>query len=109
MKIYVEYGENIIFEGLVFPKNTSNRDYNRFLEELQNGEAELIPYTALLPTWNDITAKRDQLLKNSDYKVLPDANPETKDAWMAYRDILRNITETFSTPESVIWPIPPEI
>jgi len=59
-------------------------------------------------TWQDIEMKRDGLLRVSDWRVLPDANLETKELWLAYREILRNITETFSTPESVIWPIPPE-
>ena len=60
-------------------------------------------------TWQNIELQRNTLLRSSDYRILLDANPETKELWIAYREVLRNITETFSTPESVIWPVPPEI
>jgi len=59
--------------------------------------------------WQIIYDKKERLLRGTDYRVLPDANPETKELWLAYRETLRNITESFSTPEGVIWPVPPEL
>jgi hypothetical protein len=42
--------------------------------------------------------KRDQLLKKSDWTQLPDVPLETKEAWAAYRQALRDL------PDNVNWP-----
>lgn len=112
MKIYKEnYQGNCIFneqEGSI-PKDPSNRHYAQFLEELKNGEAELIPYVPPAPTWEEIRAKRDGLLKDSDWSVAGDATPKpSKEAWLAYRQTLRDLPTTFKTPEEVVWPIKPK-
>lgn len=63
----------------------------------------------LAPTWEKIRVERDFLLKNSDWAVLPDATPKpSKEAWLGYRQGLRDVPQTFSTPESVVWPAKPE-
>ena len=57
------------------------------------------------PTWEQIRSKRDGLLKNSDWSVASDATPKpSKQAWLTYRQALRDITKTFKTPEEVVWP-----
>ena len=59
--------------------------------------------------WIQIKTKRDNLLTASDYTQLPDA-PITADQrilWQTYRQQLRNIPQTYSTPQSVIWPTQP--
>ena len=58
-------------------------------------------------TWNNIRAKRNKLLKNSDHKVMPDY-PSDKEAWGTYRQALRDITKTFTEPNDVIWPTEPK-
>lgn len=58
-------------------------------------------------TWNNIRAKRNKLLKNSDHKVMPDY-PSDKEAWGTYRQALRDITKTFTDPNEVIWPTEPK-
>jgi hypothetical protein len=74
----------------------------------KEGKAELIPYTPPAPTWEQIRAKRDGLLKDSDWVVLADSNPKpSKEAWLTYRNALRNIPQTFSSPSEVIWPQKP--
>ena len=61
------------------------------------------------PAWEQIRAKRDELLKESDWSAFPDANPKpSKEAWLDYRQALRDIPQTFSTPEEVVWPEKPE-
>ena len=109
MKTYIDHNELITFEGLWIPKSTTNTDYQQFLEEQAKGEAELVPYVPPAPTWEEIRAKRDQLLKETDWTILSDATPKpNKEAWSVYRQILRQIPQKFSTPESVIWPTKPE-
>ena len=58
--------------------------------------------------WDTIKGKRYELLFTSDWTVLPDSNPPNKEAWLVYRQALRNIPQTFATPESVVWPIEPQ-
>jgi len=59
-------------------------------------------------TWDFIRAQRDGLLFMSDWTVLSDTQPKpNKEAWLNYRQALRDITQKFSTPESVVWPINP--
>jgi hypothetical protein len=60
-------------------------------------------------TWEIIRAQRNEFLRQSDWTQLPDA-PLTKEqnvAWKTYRQSLRDIPNTFSTPESVKWPEAP--
>lgn len=57
-------------------------------------------------TWDAIRSKRNALLSASDWTQLPDA-PVDKAAWATYRQALRDITETFSAPDLVVWPTQP--
>ena len=58
-------------------------------------------------TWEQIKAKRDTLLKDSDWIDLPNSPVKNKQAWLDYRQALRDLPETFETPESVVWPKSP--
>jgi len=110
MKTYIEYTDyNILFfENNWIPKDPNNKDYITFLEEQQKGEAELIPNTPSPQTWESIRAKRDELLKETDWMGATDADPKpNKESWMEYRKALRNIPQFFPSPQSVVWPIKP--
>lgn len=48
---------------------------------------------------------RDQKIAETDWWVLPDRTPTQ--AQLAYRQALRDITETYSSLAEVIWPIKP--
>ena len=56
--------------------------------------------------WNNVRSKRNILLSGSDWTQLDDSK-ENKESWASYRQELRDIPQTFSTPESVIWPSKP--
>jgi hypothetical protein len=104
MKTYIEHTDTIHFEGLWIPKDSSNRHYQQFLEEQKNGEAELVPYIPPAPTWEQIRAQRDNLLVQSDWIGVSDAQPKpNKEAWLSYRQALRDITVTYSSPEAVVF------
>jgi len=46
---------------------------------------------------------------SSEGIAIPDANPKpSKKAWLTYRQALRDIPQTFSTPEEVVRPNKPE-
>lgn len=56
-----------------------------------------------------LRAQRDQLLRDSDFTQIPDAPIEeaTRDAWRAYRQALRDLTETTADLSAIAWPTPP--
>lgn len=62
-------------------------------------------------TWNVSADKvrryRDKLLKDSDWTQLPDVPVELRNAWSAYRQALRDITQQPGFPNEVIYPIAP--
>jgi hypothetical protein len=108
MKTYIDHNTTLQLNELWIPKDSANRHYQQFLEEQERGEAELIPYVSPAPTWEQIRGQRDQLLVQSDWTTLPDATPKpNKGIWLAYRQALRDITKTYPSPETVVWPITP--
>ena len=53
-----------------------------------------------------LRAERNQRLANTDWWVLPDRTPTQ--AQLDYRQALRDITDTYSSLEDVVWPTKPE-
>jgi len=108
MKTYIEHKTHINIGDLWIPKDLINCDYQQFLQEQKKGEAKLVQYVSPLPTWDDIKVKRNQLLIESDWTGIEDATPKpNKEAWLNYRQALRDVPQNFSTPESVVWPTKP--
>jgi hypothetical protein len=93
--------------GDMIPKDTSNRFFVAFLERHSKGEVELEDPEV---QWTEIKAKRDQLLRDSDWTQTGDSplSKYKKDQWKKYRQELRDLTNTFSAPNSVEWPKPPK-
>jgi len=56
----------------------------------------------------DNRIKRDNLLKFSDHKVLPDYPTSKLEEWKTYRQALRDLPANTSDPLNVTWPTPPE-
>jgi hypothetical protein len=56
--------------------------------------------------WKQLRRDRNALLSACDWTQVADA-PVDREAWAAYRQQLRDITDGFSDPEAVIWPTPP--
>jgi hypothetical protein len=71
---------------------------------VQNGQLLLQEKTV---TWNDVRPYRNHLLSESDKTQLPDFPEAKKTEWATYRRALRDIPQTYTTPEEVIWPTPP--
>lgn len=53
-----------------------------------------------------IRQERNQLLKDTDYAVLPDSGHDTLEI-RTYRQALRDITSQETFPDSVTWPTKP--
>ena len=63
-----------------------------------------------------VRSYRNQLLKDTDWRVLPDYQGTDQDLWLAYRQELRDILETYPSPtwnsetqqiENLVWPETP--
>jgi len=57
--------------------------------------------------WDIAREKRNGLLFESDWTQLLDS-PVNREAWAEYRKILREIPQSFSDPDSIVWPSKPE-
>jgi hypothetical protein len=59
-------------------------------------------------TWDAIRSKRDQIIRDTDWTMTPGATVD-QGAWASYRQILRDLPQTFAKtgPESVVWPVQP--
>ena len=56
--------------------------------------------------WERIRIHRDNLLKDSDWRMVEDA-PWDKSAWATYRQALRDLPSTISDPAEIVFPEPP--
>lgn len=81
---------------------------------VQPSEHYIFDYTAkqwidprtLETEWPLVRTKRDRLLQASDWTQLPDVPLATKEAWTAYRQALRDLTDQ-PDPFNITWPTPP--
>jgi hypothetical protein len=59
--------------------------------------------------WKAIREKRNKLLLDTDWTMMPDAPQELNyHEWEMYRQRLRDLPLTLESPKNVIWPISPE-
>lgn len=59
--------------------------------------------------WQKIRLKREPLMNETDWTQMPDAplTPEKKKEFVYYRQKLRDIPNSYSYPDDVIWPEKP--
>jgi hypothetical protein len=70
---------------------------------------EIVYAPTLKEDWSKIRQARNALLTSTDYVLTPDypIDPALLEEVKAYRTALRNITETYSSPDAVVWPVNP--
>lgn len=85
--------------GPVFTDN----DEQTAVEQLNHYKAQIDAVQA-----DNVRFMRDQLLKDSDWTQISDA-PTNKEAWIIYRQELRDITLQEGFPFNIIWPEKPNI
>lgn len=92
-------------DNAFIPPDPANTDYAAYLAWLDEGNTPL-PASGNEVTWDTIRAKRDQLIRESDWTMIPGATVDQAQ-WAAYRQILRDLPQTYSDPEDVVWPAVP--
>lgn len=104
---YIEVSESVgvlthyISNDRCMPIGTAPSDAHVFSYE--NKQWELSDEKAK----DGVRAQRETLLKQSDWTQLPDVPLSTKEAWSAYRQALRDITDQPGFPLHVVWPVQP--
>jgi hypothetical protein len=53
-----------------------------------------------------VRSRRDLLIEQTDWRALPDV--PGRDAWLSYRQALRDIPQQAGFPRNVVWPTKPE-
>ena len=69
-------------------------------------DLSLLPGPAEVDLEN-LRSERNNLLKETDWTQFPDIPEATRTAWQPYRQALRDITNTYSSPNDVVWPTKP--
>jgi hypothetical protein len=86
---------------LYIPVYAGNTDYDTIVAE----KLTIAAYTPPAITWADIRSKRDGLLAETDWWAVSDRAMSAAEA--AYRQALRDVPQTFSSPADVVWPTKP--
>ena len=98
-----------VIDGQTFgvPLDPANTEYAAILKWVEEGNT-ILPAEGTEITWDTIRAKRDQLIADSDWTMIPGATVDQA-AWAAYRQVLRDLPQTYAAtgPESVVWPVEP--
>ena len=61
--------------------------------------------------WKKLREERNKRIAQTDYLAIPDyphAPEEVKQAWLDYRQALRDLPANTTDPENPVWPTPPE-
>lgn len=69
--------------------------------------AEIITISKMI----ELREERNKLLAESDWTQVVDSplDDTTKAEWQTYRQALRDITETYSSLDDIVWPTKPEV
>ena len=86
------------------PMDTNNTDYQEYLEWVAEGNTPQPPDQP--DAWVAIRQKRDQLIRESDWTMTPGATVDQAQ-WTAYRQVLRDLPQTYENAEDVVWPTVP--
>jgi|TARA_B100000085_G_scaffold283080_1_gene312928 hypothetical protein len=86
------------------PMDPTNTDYQEYLEWVAEGNTP-DPAGPSDP-WQAIRQKRDVLIRESDWTMTPGATVDQAQ-WTAYRQVLRDLPQTYENAEDVVWPTVP--
>ena len=79
--------------------SADSAEYLKYLENLNQSQ---------ISTWDQIRSQRNYLLSQTDWIFAPDVTLTNKEAWLTYRQALRDLPQSFEDPSEVIWPTKPE-
>ena len=95
-------------DNACIPADETNGDYIVYLQWLEEGNTPF-PDPGVQPySWKQALEKRDKALHSSDWTMIPGCTVD-QHAWAVYRQILRDIPQTFEgcDPLEIVWPEEP--
>jgi len=90
------------YESIRYPKGYEKPPKEEFEAKLQ----ELID----AQPWKELREERNKRIARTDYLAIPDyphPTEEVKQAWLDYRQALRDLPANTTDPENPVWPTPP--
>ncbi len=94
---------------------SSNRPDNGYISATED---EYISYIEMLKSgpvpdvekWVAIRNTRDYMIKSTDYFAMPDypITSEQRNELTIYRQALRDLPQTYASPDDVVWPTAPD-
>jgi len=110
--------ENVTyFQSLGISANIENADFVLRGNTLEWEDEREAPTREQIDTWGAeaetrvklrrLRLARNERLQETDWSQSADVPEATKIKWQAYRQELRDITETYSSIDDVVWPTPP--
>ena len=119
-KVLVSLG---ITEWKLYGEPTNETEFNSMFKKLIDGQEVSTP-SDFGVTWTQISEKKTELdvseplaelrternakLAETDWTQSRDVTLTNDAAWATYRQALRDITDTYSDLDSVVWPTKPE-
>jgi len=95
-------------KSLSVPLDPGNRHYAEIMRQVDAGELVVEPDPG--PSEEQLAAQarsqRDALLSQSDWTQVPDA-PVDQQAWVEYRQALRDLPQQAGFPTEITWPVKP--
>jgi hypothetical protein len=91
-----------VWDTLVLPHGHEKPPKEEFEAKLQ----ELID----AQPWKELRTERNKRIAQTDYLAIPDfphATEEVRQAWLDYRQALRDLPANTTDPENPVWPTPP--
>tara|TARA_R100001443_G_C3353124_1_gene177282 strand:- start:47 stop:430 length:384 start_codon:yes stop_codon:yes gene_type:complete len=97
----VEVEDNFEMMGYITSYDFENKKIVQVEEDISSlpGKTEI--------DLQNLRNERNRLLVESDWTQLPDVPEATKNAWQTYRQELRDITKTYQSLDTVVWPTKP--
>jgi len=85
--------------------STDPSDFGVTWAEIQEKYNQIVAEEPL----NQLRIQRDKLIAQTDWTQVPDSPLDTADksAWQNYRQALRDITQTYTSLDDVVWPTKP--
>lgn len=94
-----------LHQSLLTEMNQNNKKIS-----IVDGELTLVDRPVIM-TWEIVRFKRNKLLMNTDYTDTLSFKARNGDSvydlWQTYRQALRDLPQSFDSPESVVWPTKP--
>ena len=115
---YVSKDGNVVYEQMITPNEYAalaqeDREHWEVVKKFYGrapipiSEMETILNNDLLESaWSTLRNERNERLRDSDIYVIPDyphATEEVKQAWLDYRQVLRDLPANTTDPENPVW------